>query len=188
MNSGNNLRNIITSFTLYKFLDTLTMPFIKTEAYRLGIIDAAGNLLKDVNKLNPTEKSAYNEFYQLVFSLKKLLLKVPDPSVRANLSSVISSLRLISEQCEFLGGDGNQFVQRALRELDACRLITEEGEGGAVTASAPTNSVSSGGIYGLKPEETTFLSKKGQKKHISTNSIFKRKKPNTYYNDKNNSY
>ena len=48
MNSGNNLRNIITSFTLYKFLDTLTMPFIKTEAYRLGIIDAAGNLLKDV--------------------------------------------------------------------------------------------------------------------------------------------
>jgi len=186
MNS-NNLSNIITSFTLYKFLDTLTMPFIKTDAYRLGIIDASGNLLKNVNTLNPTEKAAYNDFYQLVFSLKRLLLKIPDPSVRANLSSVVSSLRLISEHCELIGGNKDEFVERALRELSACRLLNEEGEGAAPTAT-PTNSVGAGGIYGLKPEETTFLSKEGQKRHTSTNSIFKRRKPNRYYNDQTNSY
>jgi hypothetical protein len=184
MNS-NDLKNIVTSFTLYKFLDTLTMPFIQTDAYRLGIIDAKGNVLKDVQHLNPTEKFAYNEFYQLVFSLKRLLLKVPDPYVRSSLTNVTSALRLISEHCEMVGGDKELFVELALRELDACRLISEEGEGGGAVASsgAPTMSVGGGGIYGLKPEETTFLSREAQKRHTSNNSIFRRKKPNKYYMD-----
>jgi hypothetical protein len=186
MSSG-NLSNIITSFTLYKFLDALTMPFVKTDAYKLGIIDAKGNLLKNIHTLNPTEKAAYNDFYQLVFSLKKLLMKVPDPYVRASLSNVVGSLRVISEECESLGGNGEEFITRALRELYACRLLNEEGEGGVVSTT-PANSVSAGGIYGLKPEEATFLSKEGQKRHTSTNSIFKRRKPNRYYNDQTNSY
>lgn len=182
MNS-NDLKNIITSFTLYKFLDTLTMPFIQTDAYRLGIIDAKGNVLKDVNRLTATEKYAYNDFYQLVFSLKRLLMKVPDPYVRASLTNVTSALRLISEQCEMLGGDGEQFVAGALREIDACRMLEEEGEGAAPTA-APVNSVGSGGIYGLKPEETTFLSPSAQARYTNSNktnkpSIFKRKPKNT---------
>lgn len=188
MSSG-NLSNIITSFSLYKFLDTLTIPFVKTDAYKLGIIDAKGNLLKNAHTLNPTEKAAYNEFYQLVFSLKKLLIKIPDPYVRASLSNVIGSLRVISEECESLGGNGEEFMARALRELYACRLLNEEGEGGgAAPAATPANSVGAGGIYGLKPEEATFLSKEGQKRHTSTNSIFKRRKPNRYYNDQTNSY
>ena len=184
--SSSNLSNIITSFTLYKFLDTLTIPFVKTDAYKLGIIDAKGNLLKNIHTLNPTEKAAYNEFYQLVFSLKKLLLKIPDPIVRANLSNVVTSLRLISEECEALGGNGQEFMERALRELYACRLIQEDGEGGAPVASAPVNSVGSGGIYGLKPEEATFLSPEAQKRHISGKQIFKRRKPNKYWKDDTN--
>jgi hypothetical protein len=184
MNS-NDLKNIVTSFTMYKFLDTLTMPFIMTDAYRLGIIDAQGNVLKNVQHLNPTEKSAYNEFYQLVFSLKRLLLKVPDPSVRAGLTSVTSALRLISEQCESLGGDPELFMEMAIRELDACRLLSEEGEG-AVAAAPPANSVGAGGIYGLKPEEATFLGQQAQKRHISGKQIFRGRKPNKYYmNDGN---
>lgn len=179
MNS-NDLRNIITSFTLYKFLDTLTMPFIQTDAYRLGIIDAQGNVLKDTNNLTATEKMAYNDFYQLVFSLRRLLLKVPDPYVRGNLTNVMGALRLISEQCETLGGNSDQFMEMAIRELDACRLLNEEGEGGAV-AAGPANSVGAGGIYGLKPEETTFISKSAQKRYTSGNGIFKRRKPNKYW-------
>lgn len=182
MNSA-DLGNIVTSFTLYKFLDVLTTPFTQTQAYRLGIIDANGNLLKQVDKLTNTEKAAYNEFYRLVYSLKRLLLKVPDPEVRARLTNVPSALKLIAEQCESIGGNANEFYSRAVRELDACRLV-EEGE----VAAPPANSVSGGGIYGLKPEEATFLSKEGQKRHTSNNSIFRRRKPNRYYNDKTNSY
>jgi hypothetical protein len=185
MNSA-DLGNIVTSFTLYKFLDTLTTPFTQTQAYRLGIIDSNGNLLKQIDKLTNTEKAAYNEFYRLVYSLKRLLIKVPDPEIRARLTNVSSALKLIAEQCESIGGNSQDFYSRALREMNACRLV-EEGEGGA-PAGTPANSVAGGGIYGLKPEETTFLSKEGQKRHISNNSIFKRRKPNRYYNDQTNSY
>jgi hypothetical protein len=184
MNS-NNLSNIVTSFTLYKFLDTLTMPFIQTDAYRLKIIDAKGNLLKDVSSLNPTEKAAYNDFYQLVFSLKRLLLKVPDPYVRSSLRNVTSALKLISEQCEQLGGNAEQFMEKALREMDACRLL--EQEGGAPVSPAPVNSVGGGGIAGMKPEDLA-VSVEAQRRHTARNSIFKRKKPNTYFKDKDNSY
>jgi hypothetical protein len=184
MNS-NNLSNIITSFTLYKFLDTLTMPFIKTDAYKLGIIDSKGNLLKDINSLNPTEKAAYNEFYQLVFSLKRLLLKVPDPYVRSNLNSVVSALRLISEHCEIIGGNKEQFVEMALRELDACRLINEDGEGGGAPI---TNSITSGGVSGFKPDEIGVPTDVQKQIQNGKKQIFQRRKPNRYYNDKTNSY
>jgi hypothetical protein len=49
------------------------------------------------------------------------------------------------------------------------------------------NSVGGGGIAGMKPEDLA-VPVSAQKRHTSRNSIFKRKKPNTYYNDKNNSY
>jgi len=186
MNSA-DLGNIITSFTLYKFLDTLTTPFTQTQAYRLGIIDANGNLLKPVDKLNNTEKAAYNEFYRLVYSLKRLLIKVPDPEIRARLTNVSSAIKLIAEQCENIGGDSEEFYERAIRELKACRFLQEEGEMMA-GGESPANSVGAGGIYGLKPEETTFLSPEAQKRHTSRNSIFRRKKPNKYYTDRNNSY
>jgi len=186
MNS-NNLSNIITSFTLYKFLDTLTMPFIKTDAYRLGIIDAQGNLLKNIHNLNPTEKSAYNEFYQLVFSLKRLLMKVPDPSVRSNLTNIVGALKLISEHCELIGGNKEQFVETALREMDACRLLINEQEG-APAAAPITNSISSGGVSGFKPDEIGVPTEVQKQIQSGKKQIFQRRKPNRYYNDQTNSY
>lgn len=187
MNSS-DLGNIVTSFTLYKFLDALTTPFTQTQAYRLGIIDANGNVLKQVDKLTSSEKAAYNEFYRLVYSLKRLLLKVPDPEVRARLTNVPSAIKLIAEQCQNIGGNAEEFYTRAMRELDACRLV-EEGEGGAPMGSSVANSVSSGGVAGMKPEDIGVPEQiraqisSGKRKHI-----FSRRKPNTYYNDRNNSY
>ncbi len=182
MNSA-DLGNIVTSFTLYKFLDALTTPFTQTQAYRLGIIDANGNLLKQVDKLNNTEKMAYNEFYRLVYSLKRLLLKVPDPEVRARLTNIPSAIKLIAEQCESLGGNPIEFYARAIRELEACRLVEQEG------AVAPvSNSIAAGGISGMKPEDIGVPEK--IRAEISSGkrpSIFKRRKPNNYWlNQENN--
>lgn len=179
MNST-NLGNIVTSFSLYKFLDALTTPFTQTEAYRLGIIDANGNLLKQVDKLNNRELAAYNEFYRLVYSLKRLLLKIPDPTIRAQLTNVSSAVRLIAEECSKIGADPEDFYIRGMRELEACRLV-EEGEGAAMGTSV-ANSVSGGGIQGMKPEDIGVPERVRQE--ISSGkrpSIFKRKSPNKYW-------
>ena len=63
----NELNKIISSFTLYKFLDALTTPFIQTGAYRRGIIDAQGNRLKQDDELSFADKQVFTEFDQLVF-------------------------------------------------------------------------------------------------------------------------
>jgi hypothetical protein len=95
----------------------------------------------------------------------------------------ISGLNTFSEQCEVLGGNRQLFLDIATREMEACRLL--EQEGGAPVSTPPTNVVA--GVAGLKPEDLA-VPVSAQKRHTSRNSIFKRKKPNTYYNDQNNSY
>ena len=104
--------------------------------------------------------------------------------VSKNNQDPISVLNEFSEDCEFLGGDKRLFIESAMRELAACRLLED---GGAAAAAPIANSVAAGGVAGMKPEDLA-VPVEAQKRHTSRNSIFKRKKPNTYFKDKDNSY
>ena len=144
------LTEIITSFSLYKFVDALTTPFNRMPAYSLGIIDANGNQLKSIEELSQRELQQFTPFEQLIVSLKRLLVKVPDPYVRAHLTNVPAALALFTEECEKAGGNGVMFMEGAMRELRACGILREEGEG----AAAPiANSVGAGGVAGMKPDD-----------------------------------
>tara|TARA_R110002126_G_scaffold75847_5_gene189304 strand:+ start:3856 stop:4419 length:564 start_codon:yes stop_codon:yes gene_type:complete len=144
------LTEIITNFTLYKFIDALTTPFTRMPAYSMGIIDANGKQLKSVEQLSQKELQQFTPFEQLIVSLKRLLVKVPDPYVRAHLTNVPAALALFTEECEKAGGNGAMFLEGAMRELRACGLLQEDGEG----AAAPiANSVGAGGVAGMKPDD-----------------------------------
>jgi hypothetical protein len=116
------------------------------------------------------------------FTASKFIEEVTNPNF--SLSLIENTLNQFSEQCEQLGGNSDLFVKIATRELDACRLL--EQEGGPVTTPI-TNSVGGGGIAGLKPEDLA-VPVEAQKRYTNKNTIFKRKKPNTYFKDKDNSY
>ena len=63
---------------IFKLLKTLVTPFDQTKAYKLGIIDAEGNVLKKHKELETfAEKSAYSNFERIIFNIKKLIEKVP---------------------------------------------------------------------------------------------------------------
>ena len=114
------------------------------------------------------------------FTASKFIEEVTKPNYRNSL--IETTLSEFSQECEQLGGNSDLFIQIATRELDACRLLEQEG------GAAPiANSVGGGGIAGMKPEDLA-VPVEAQKRHISRNSIFKRKKPNTYFKDKDNSY
>lgn len=148
--NASKLTQIITSFTLYKFVDALTTPFTRMSAYSMGIIDANGKQLKSVEELSQRELQQFTPFEQLIVSLKRLLVKVPDPYVRAHLSNVPAALALFTEECEKAGGNGAMFLEGAMRELRACGFLREDGEG----AAAPiANSVGAGGVAGMKPDD-----------------------------------
>lgn len=65
-------------FYAFRFLKLLVTPFENTEAFKLGIIDQDGAVLKkSADRQSPEEKSAYTVFHRLVFNIKRLLAKVP---------------------------------------------------------------------------------------------------------------
>ena len=67
----------IDLFVSYRFLKLLTTPFEKTEAFKLGIIDKDGKLLRKRNTLKTdAEKKSFTLLHRLIFNLKRILHKL----------------------------------------------------------------------------------------------------------------
>lgn len=97
----------------YRILYMLVTPFEKTDAYRFGIIDKDGNPLKKSKDLNSTiEKDSYNALTRLVFSLKRLLAKVPGG--KSKLASLVAAYWLVKE---------SHGTRTAIREEELTSLI-----------------------------------------------------------------
>jgi len=77
-----------------RFLRLLTTPWKKTGAYKAGIIDSKGKMVKKPK--SGKEKDVYNLFHKLVFNLKKLLNKIPFG--KSTLASYAAALWLIKEE------------------------------------------------------------------------------------------
>jgi len=61
----------------YRVVKLLVTPFEKQEAFKYGIIDKDGNVLKPYRTLKTTnEKKAYTILHRFVFNLKRILKKV----------------------------------------------------------------------------------------------------------------
>ena len=61
----------------YRVIKLLSMPFNRQEAYKYGIIDDKGKVLKKFKTLQkPEEKKAYTLLHRFVFNLKRILQKI----------------------------------------------------------------------------------------------------------------
>ena len=61
----------------YRVIKLLVTPFNKQEAFKLGIIDEKGTVLRKYRTLaKPKEKRAYTMLHRFVFNLKRILAKV----------------------------------------------------------------------------------------------------------------
>lgn len=87
----------VDTFYAFRFLRLFTTPWEKTGAFKAGIIDKDGKVLRKVAN-NDKDKSVYNIFHKLVFNLKRLLNKLP--LGKYTLSSYIAALYLIKESDE----------------------------------------------------------------------------------------
>ena len=94
----------VNLFFIYKFLKILTTPWENTDAFKLGIIDENGTILrKKRTLLKIEEKEAYTIMHRLVWKLKRLMEKVPFGKSR--LASYAAALWLIKEEKSFHGND-----------------------------------------------------------------------------------
>lgn len=117
---------IVTSFTVYKLLSEIIKPFTAMEVYRLGLIDANGNLLKSEAELKGQEKSALTPFVRLVIGIKRLVQALPANRLKADFGYIQTAAKAMAFECTELGGDKKLFLEELEKALD---VLLEEGEG-----------------------------------------------------------
>jgi len=95
-------------YIAYKFIQLLVVPFDQTDAYKLGIIDDEGKILRKRKELNTDEeKKAYPSiFYTLVWKIKKLLEKLPFG--KSKLASIAAAAYFLKEHVRNQGGDAER--------------------------------------------------------------------------------
>lgn len=166
---------IVDLFLVYSFIKRLATPFNEWPAFKLGIIDADGNLLKKKKDLKTVEeRAAFGVYDLMILKLKKLLAKVPGGQSR--IASYAAALWLIKEQEEiekngemmtenYIQSKFNQYMDYTTESIDVNQkfeMMIEDGEGGG----APVNSAGGGAIAGIGvgKDGEPGISKKRQKK------------------------
>ena len=91
-----------------RFLKLLVTPFEKTDAFKYGVIDDKGKVLKKgKERKTKQEKDSYTVFHRLVFNLKKII-------PLGKLGSYASALFLIREHT----GMSDEEIENALDKAD----------------------------------------------------------------------
>ena len=123
-------------FVTYRFLKLLTTPFEKTDAFKLGIIDANGHRIKLPKSTKPAVelttselKNSYTILHKLIFNIKKLFAKVP--GLRTKVGTYAAALFLLKDTFKEHVEDPDMFEKELMKylkenniELD--REISEE--------------------------------------------------------------
>jgi hypothetical protein len=104
-------------FIAYKFIQLLVVPFDKTDAFKLGIINADGDFLKKRSQLTTSEeKNAYpSVFYTMVWKMKKLLEKLPFGKTK--IASIATAAYFLKEHVESIGGDFTKIEDSLMNHL-----------------------------------------------------------------------
>jgi len=103
--------SVFNAFIAYKFIKILSLPWKDSDAYKLGIVDDKGKILKKRKQLKTSEeRKAYTIFHQLIWNLRKILEKVP--IFRSRLATFATALYLIKEQ----SGDTGTLIEDAFLE------------------------------------------------------------------------
>ena len=142
------MANTIDNILAFRILYALVTPFEKTEAFKLGVIDKDGNTLVKIKDQSYEQKEAYDMLDRLVFSLKRLLAKMPGG--KSQIASLAAAYYLVKESYENktsikqenlqnimkLVNEGMILVEEEITVEDFLKIY-EEGEGGAM----PTNTI-----------------------------------------------
>ena len=87
---------LIDTLITYRIIKLLSTPFEKQEAFKQGIIDKDGKVLKRNRDLKTDkEKSAYTYLHRFIFNLKRILGKV---GLGSKLGSFAVSLALLLKE------------------------------------------------------------------------------------------
>lgn len=143
----------VDNLMAFKFLYLLVQPFNKTQAFKLGVIDADGKLLIKSKDQTKEQKEAYDYLDRLVFNLKRLIGKLPGG--KSMLASLIAALYLVREdkmtnaEIEYRFNDilskitdnNLTLVEETLLVEEFLEMYTEDGVPANVTGTATSTDI-----------------------------------------------
>jgi len=109
--------NLVSSFYFNNFAAAISAPFTSLNAYRAGVIDQDGNILKPESSIDP--------FEYLIIKLKKIFAELPAGLTKSKLNSYIPALQYFSEEAESFG------IEKEQMDLLIEGFITVESNGNA---------------------------------------------------------
>jgi len=90
---ANRLVDLLITYRIVKLMST---DFKDQEAFKFGIIDANGKVLRKSSKLNTeAEKDSYTVLHRFVFNLKRILSKF---GLKSSISNFATALALILKE------------------------------------------------------------------------------------------
>jgi hypothetical protein len=131
------MASVTDAFLVYSFMKRLVLPFHQWPAYKLGIIDEHGKVLKPKRTLRSQEEhSAWGRFDIIIANLKKLIAKVPGGS---SMIGSAAAAGFLFKECKDIDAEDKQLLQERFDHYFS-QLLTEE---------VPTNAVAGGRVAGL---------------------------------------
>ena len=90
---ANRLVDLLITYRIVKLMST---DFKNQEAFKFGIIDAEGKVLRKSSKLNTeAERDSYTVLHRFVFNLKRILAKF---GLKSSISNFATALALILKE------------------------------------------------------------------------------------------
>ena len=166
----------IDAFITFRFLKLLVTPFDKTEAFKMGIIDERGKVLKRYKTLTRIEeRQSYTILHRLVFNIKKLIEKLPGGKTR--IATYATALFLIKEHvAQMHDSDGKILEKEFYKYLKDNDLI--EKDDGTIKEDISYSDKLLKGSYKLindvgTDEDDKVIGKKGDTVSVYADSVAK---------------
>lgn len=153
------MRSLVDIYVVYRIVKMISTPFVETDAYKLGIIDDKGRVLRSIKTLKtPAEKAAWTWFDILINNIKRALSTLPGGHSR--FFTYAAALFLMKEPIKKLQ---REMVELSIPETQAYiwgphadRYLSE-----AVDlmedVAAPTNAVGGGAIAGTQNDPPMYF-------------------------------
>lgn len=155
------MTNLVDIYLVYRILRRLTQPFTEWEAYKLGVIDAEGNILKKSNdRLKLDERDSFTKFDLLILKMKKILGTLPMGKTR--LASYAAALWFLKEE--------KNLTVENLEEKFVFEFSKEYLTEGKYKKEEIANVASSGAVAGLTGEPP--VGKKVMMRRFANNNVF----------------
>lgn len=137
---------LVDAFIAYKFIKILSVPFEETDAFKLGIIDEKGKVLKKRSTLRTSEeKKAYTIIHTLVWKIKKILVKLQ--LGKSRLGSLASALWFLKEEFNKLDADPELIEEGIISSLGYFNIDVDEFKQQILKESLENDTILKSGSY-----------------------------------------